>query len=339
MLPPLSLCAAALLAVFPAPASQTPSHARAAEPTTLDDSVSIEGAGTRLVLELHGRSDSGPVILYLHGGPGSALGLVLFRSYAGPRLEPEALVAYLHQRGVLGSPVVPDSTQTIANHIADVDSAIAYLTQRFPGRPLYLLGHSWGGLLATLVAAAHPQHLNGIVLVAAPFDQKVSLKESYTETLAWARRTKNDDAVQSLTAAGPPPYSSPEQLLVLARLSSAANGGIAALLNPAIAFGRAPYTSPPGSAWTAAETGIARVMLPQLNATSTTDQVARIKLPLLLLVGARDTVVPATALQDGYQRWGGPKQMVVLSDSHHLAFVDEPERFAAAVLTFVSSKP
>lgn len=300
----------------------------------VSDTTTIDGSGTPLFLETRGRAEPGPIILYLHGGPGSAIGLVAFRAYVGPALESDAMVCYLHQRGVLGSPPVPDSTQTIANHVADVLAVINYLARRFPGRPLFLLGHSWGGLLATHVALEHPQQLAGVILVSPSFDMHATLRSSYEQTLAWAKRDGRSDAIQALTALGPPPYSTLEQQLTLSQWASNGNGGIDERLDPAIAFGRLPYLAP-DSTWVERELAVSKAMLTELYHDKVTDRLAAVKVPLLLLVGSRDLVTPPGSLREGYARWGGPKTFVVMDDSHHLPFVDEPERFVALVKDFV----
>ncbi|MFI5230465.1 MAG: alpha/beta fold hydrolase [Gemmatimonadales bacterium] len=303
----------------------------------VNDTATFAGHGTPLFMEVRGRADRAPIILYLHGGPGSALGIVAFRAYVGPALESAALVAYLHQRGVMRSPDVADSTQTIENHIADADSAVAYLARRYPGRPIFLLGHSWGGLLATKVAAGRPAHVAGVILVSAPFDMASNERASYDATLAWARRVHNDTAVKALSDLGAPPYQALEQQLVLSQWSSSANGGIGAHIDPARLFGRAPYTAP-DSMWSVGEMRIAGAMLRELEQASTIDQLRGIKLPLLLIDGARDPIVPESDLRRGYALWGGPKSEVVLAKSHHLPFVDEPDRFTRAVINFIRAK-
>src|SRR5436309_3442463 len=123
------------------------SQMAASQTTQIAESPIISSNDTKLFLELRGPSRNTPILLFLHGGPGNVFGLVSFRAYAGPQLESKYLVAYLHQRGVLNSPAVPDSTQTVASHIADVHNVIHYLRTRFPNRRLYVLGHSWGGTL------------------------------------------------------------------------------------------------------------------------------------------------------------------------------------------------
>jgi poly(3-hydroxybutyrate) depolymerase len=130
------------------------------------DSTVLKSNDAQLYLELRGQAERSPILLYLHGGPGNAFGLISFRAYVGPQLESRFLVAYLHQRGVASSPAVPDSTQTVANHIADVKNVVAYIRTRFPGRHIYLLGHSWGGTLAVLSCAQNPGLVDGVIDVA-----------------------------------------------------------------------------------------------------------------------------------------------------------------------------
>ncbi len=76
-------------------------------------------------------------------------------------------------------------------------------------------------------------------------------------------------------------------------------------------------------------------MLAELYHAHTSDRVAALHLPLLVLVGARDLVTPSSAVRGGYAQWGGPKSFVVMAGSHHLPFVDEPGRFVTPVLKFL----
>lgn len=49
----------------------------------------------------------------------------------------------------------------------DWETAVQSLEQAYPGRPLYLVGHSLGGQLSLLYAACQPQRVAGVVLLAA----------------------------------------------------------------------------------------------------------------------------------------------------------------------------
>ena len=48
--------------------------------------------------------------------------------------------------------------------IQDLDSAALFLTERYPGLPLILLGHSMGSFLAREYALSHPERLGALVL-------------------------------------------------------------------------------------------------------------------------------------------------------------------------------
>lgn len=53
------------------------------------------------------------------------------------------------------------------DNAADAEAALAELGQRVPGLPLFVVGHSEGGIHAALVAANHPE-LAGLILLATP---------------------------------------------------------------------------------------------------------------------------------------------------------------------------
>jgi len=305
-----------------------------AQASPLADTAWVHATDTRLFLELRGQATEGPILLFLHGGPGNAFGLVAFRAYAGPALESRALVAYLHQRGVIRSPAVPESSLTVANHVGDVVATIDYLDHRFPGRPIVLVGHSWGGLLAALVALENPRALAGVVNAAGPFDIPATMRASFDETLAWAKAAERQDVVRALDALGPPPYDRMEQQIELSKHASSGNGGIGGRIQPTVLLGREPFRQM-DPAWSDQQLSIAGAMLREFYQIETSSRLGAVKVPLLVLAGRRDLITPASSVRRGYAAWGGPKRWVDLADSHHLVFIDEPDECVRAILEFV----
>ncbi len=113
----------------------------------------------RLYYRLIGRGRD--TIVALHGGPGGTI------SEFDPALIPlarhHALLLY-DQRGNGRSSFVADSTHLRnADHLADLEA----IRQHFGIARMTLLGHSWGGGLAALYAAAHPQSVAKLILVDA----------------------------------------------------------------------------------------------------------------------------------------------------------------------------
>jgi len=107
--------------------------------------------GEPLVLLAHGWGASYSTVLEL-GEPLARAGhdVLLFDVRGHGRNEPAPYVTVRHFRD-------------------DVIAALEYARQRFPGRPLVLVGHSMGGAAAVL-AAAEGAPVDGLVLIAAPAD-------------------------------------------------------------------------------------------------------------------------------------------------------------------------
>ncbi len=117
-------------------------------------------------LDLHACPDTGPVLLFVHGGGWSR----------GERSMVHALPAYAARHGLtLASTSYRLVPEVGAREAAeDVAAAVARLKQDLPGRPLFLLGHSAGAHLAALVGVdpvylgAHglgPADMAGVILL------------------------------------------------------------------------------------------------------------------------------------------------------------------------------
>jgi pimeloyl-ACP methyl ester carboxylesterase len=309
------------------------SYWTSAQPGPLAETTLIKSNDTQLYVELRGVAERAPILLYLHGGPGNPLGIVAFRSYVGPALESRFLVCYLEQRGVLSSPAVADASLTVANHVADVHNVIRYLAGRFAGRKIYLLGHSWGGLLAVLSVVDEPTGVAGVIDAGGPLNLPASLSASYQASLKWAEETKNSEAIQELKALGPPPYHDFDQQIGLSKWSSQAQGGIAQHISETKLLSRPPFTSMEAS-WQETQLRIGKAMYAELMRVNIEPRLAKVKTPLLMINGKLDTITPSVELQESYRLYGGPKQWVELEASHHLSFVDEPDAFVKAVSDF-----
>lgn len=113
--------------------------------------------GTRIFYKVVG---SGPdTLVVLHGGPGNTMLSIL------PDLELLAknrTVIYYDQRGNGRSDLVEDddSKLAISKHIEDLEA----LRLHFNLDKMTLIGNSWGGLLVSFYAIAHPQRVARLVL-------------------------------------------------------------------------------------------------------------------------------------------------------------------------------
>jgi pimeloyl-ACP methyl ester carboxylesterase len=302
----------------------------------LQDKVFVESAGTRLFVELRGPKKSAPVLLYLHEGPANAVGALVLQAYPGPELEKRFIVAYLHQRGVLHSPEVPESTQSISNHLRDIDAVVDYLRQRFGTPRVNLLGYSWGGTLGYLYLLRNQAKIGKFVAVAAPFNIAANQLASYEMTLQWARDANAHEAVSELVALGPPPYRKSEELLTKSLWSAEAYGNLAKNLDMQKVLEAGGYDQY-DTRWADAQLAINKAMFTEIQKVDVENDVLRITTPLLLIAGRHDAEVPYFSLKAGLDNWGGEKEFIVFDRGGHIPFVDETDRFVREVTRFLGS--
>jgi proline iminopeptidase len=97
-------------------------------------------------------------LVVVHGGPGNSLESVR------PDFEPLAKnrrVIYYDQRGQGRSELVKDGKKLgYKNYVADLEA----LREHFKLEKMNLIGNSWGGLLASLYATAHPDRIERLIL-------------------------------------------------------------------------------------------------------------------------------------------------------------------------------
>ena len=103
-----------------------------------------------------------PVLIVIHGGPGADYRYL----YALKALADEHLVVFYDQRGTGLSPRVPAEQITLQVFLDDLD---AFVNAFGKGRPVHLVGHSWGAMLASAYAGAHPHKVAKLVLAEPAF--------------------------------------------------------------------------------------------------------------------------------------------------------------------------
>ncbi|HEX7017037.1 MAG TPA: alpha/beta hydrolase, partial [Cyclobacteriaceae bacterium] len=135
-------------------------------PPTVDQDDAIPSLainGTLLHVETYGNPDN-PLLIVIHGGPGGD-----FRSLLNVRdLADDGFhVMFYDQRGT-GLSRREDKSQyqgpdAVQLFIDDLDALIGHF-KTGPEQKVFLLGHSWGAMLAVAYINQHPQEISGAVL-------------------------------------------------------------------------------------------------------------------------------------------------------------------------------
>lgn len=304
----------------------------------IDKAFLVKSGEEELYIRVRGQDISKPVLLYLHGGPGEANSLLLFQAYAGPELEKHFVVGYLHQRSTCMSPKVPAKTLTIKQFVEDVHNIVLFLKKKFSKDKIFLLGHSFGGGLGILYLMEHQDNIKKFVCAGGAFSAASIEKNGYQTVMEMAKEAGDQDAIMRLEATGPPPYKTFMQGMVwrilAMRILEEKKEGMAKNFNMSKVMSVTGIKNIDPE-WQNKMMVIASTMWNELGTIDLEDRVKKINIPMLLITGAKDYMVPFRILEKGYENYGGKKEHIILEKSNHYMFVDEPARFAAKVIEFL----
>lgn len=311
------------------------SSACATDRVAIAEYVDVDDA--RLYVEIRGRPADGRLLVWLHGGPGGPE-RPLFRYFNG-ELEQDFLVAYLDQRGAGRSfdADAPAARLTVAQHIADLDRVVDRLRTQFGRERVLLVGHSWGSVLGTLYAAAHPDKVSGLICVAPVIAFAEQYRREYAYDLAEATRRGDERALRDLREIGPPPYPEASSVNRLQRVTERYRGVEFQSHNHALIVlaGLAQGLVTPGELMHlgASTHRSLNAMHQELAALDLRNEVSRVDIPVFFFLGRHDHHVDANLAAEFFVTLSAPrKELFWFEQSAHDIPFDEADLFDQRVI-------
>jgi proline iminopeptidase len=276
---------------------------------------------------------SGPPLLILHGGPGAS------HDYFLPQLVPLARMnrlVFIDERGSGKSPKLENPAgYTVDNMVEDVEAVRKALRLR----KINLLGHSCGGVLAQAYALKYQENLKHLVLCST-FHSTREMNEVFKAMKA-RMPAELRERIDKLEAAGLYGHGKDyEKNRYPSEYMGAAWGeGYFPYLYQKCPNPNYDPNSEGNMAWDVYREmwGSHGEFVIDGNLTSVeyAGRLPSIKVPTLITVGDHDECAPSlsremTALIPG-------SKLVVLPESGHMTFVDQPRLFLEAVQSFLSA--
>jgi pimeloyl-ACP methyl ester carboxylesterase len=296
--------------------------------------------GMRQWISIRGADAGLPVLLFLHGGPGSA-NLAKLRMQA-PELEQHFVVVSWDQRGAGKSASIgfDYSTLSIDQMVSDAHELAEYLKTIFGVEKIYLLGFSWGTVLGLELAARYPEDFYayiGVSQIVFPLEsEKLSLE--YVRDMA--RKTGNTQAIAELVGIDPS-YQGENgyQQVTTERKWLLHFNGVYHTTNSYfheiwMMLRAHEYSLVEVSLWPGRSSASLQQMWPEVMKVNFFDTIPDLHLPVYFFAGRYDQNVPAQMTELYYQHLvdQAGKQLVWFENSAHDIFFDEPARLAAEIL-------
>ena len=272
-------------------------------------------AGVELYVKEMG---DGPPVVVLHGGPGA------HHDYLIPgfdRLADEFRLYFYDQRGGGRSSVGRPGRVSWRDHVADLEA----LRERWEMERMIIVGYSWGGLLALLYATEHPHRVSCLVAVDpaagwGDYHQRFRKEFDARTHSNIVTQLRNELERSGLQARDPDAYRQRRFELSVAGY----------FRDPRDARGLTPFK-------VQAQAQEATWRSLSGHGDELRRKVAKLEQPTLILHGRHDPVPLewAEELRDTMQA----ARLVVLEESGHVPYVEEPEETFETIREFLRECP
>jgi pimeloyl-ACP methyl ester carboxylesterase len=287
----------------------------------------IELGGFPQTVLLRGADRRNRVLLYVHGGPGSAQ-LPVARLYSG-ELEQHFVVAHWDQRGAGASCAGVDwSTLSLERIVAD---AIELAEELGRGEQIFLLGHSWGSLVGALAVQRRPDLFRAYVGLGQLVERDAQERISYDWVVEQARHAGDAEALAELATIHPP-YTTQAEFRLQRRWLGRYHGEIFATDRareawPAAIFGR-EYTLATRLRYVGCFQRSLEVLLPDRLHVDLLTGIPRLGVPVFLFAGRHDYNTPFALVERWAARLQAPHvELVWFEGAAHMIPIEAPEEF------------
>lgn len=313
-------------------------------PRGIEELEQIEVNGSKQWISIRGLDRANPVLLVLHGGPGSAL-MGMTWAYQKP-WEDFFTVVNWDQRGVGKSFSAADSarlgaTLSLEQLARDAAVVVRHLREKLGPRKMAVMGYSFGTSIGPRLVEMHPEWFSVYVGVGQMSNEN-NEKIIYDELVQRAR-AKNDTAVlRELEAIAPYPPTDRRpnyrELNMIRRYTALFDGNWYGKKNLGLYYAL-PAWGPDYSLEEAANVGPAMGWMGRHLVDGSGGELPRIvdtfQVPVVILGGRYDLMTTYGGARAWFEKMTAPKkEFVTFEHSAHFIMFEEPGRF---LLTLVNT--
>jgi proline iminopeptidase len=291
-----------------------------------------------------------PVLLYVHGGPGTPM--MGFSHIFQNEWEKYFIVVQWDQRNAgktyfLNDPEKVLPTMNSARMHADLVETLEMLRKRYGKKKIAVLGHSWGTMLADAVVRERPDLVSVYVGTGVQPDSARGVEETFKLALSEANRVGNKDALVALEKLKPfpaptDPASGPAFDIVVEQLTNLGAGISRRYRGDITSTMLKLAAKSPEYGWRDIsyfliddEKLISEQLRSETHVFNARKMAVSFQVPVVFILGRYDFQTPSNLVAEYFNEITPPsKKLIWLEDSAHSPMVDEPEKFAAALIEY-----
>lgn len=301
----------------------------------IEEYVSINGINQYL---LHsGTKYDNPVMLFLHGGPGSAESL--FAHAFQEKWEDIFTVVHWDQRGS-GKTLIknPDKYPTIDLLLKDLFEIVQYLKKKYNKQKIIILGHSWGSVLGSTFIKQYPEEVAYYIGVGQVINMIENERVGYEKVKELILQASDKKSIKKLEVLGDYPGDKFDSNFMKkcskvrklqGKYNLAVNIGLSICMT---AFKSPIFKLSDISALIKAPKANEKI-LEFLFAFDLKSESEEYKIPIYYILGGNDWQTPYVIAQEYFNKISAPnKKFYLIPNAGHMIMLDQPELFFEALL-------
>lgn len=302
--------------------------------------------GVKQSICIRGNDINKPILLVVHGGPGDAAMPIMNR--INRNLEKDFIVVNWDQRGAGKSfyNFNKDSDISIDKFVRDLHEISCYLLNKLGKEKMYILGHSWGSVLAIKAIQRHPELYYAYIGVGQVVDMVENEMLSYDFTLQEAIKRGDKSAEMTLSNMGSAYIFSEDwmdKLLTQRKLLLQYGGSL---------WGQKSYWSLEKQFLNCPEYTFVDIvnrvrgskqsikfLWTELMKVNFLKTVNKIEIPVFFFQGKHDYNTPSASLVKYFERLDAPqKELIWFDESAHFPQWEEPDKFHESLIEIVENQ-
>ena len=289
-------------------------------------------------LIIRGADRTKPVMLFLHGGPGSPE--FIFLRNTNSAIENDFVMVYWEQRGAgkSYSAEIPVESMNLNQFISDTKELSELLAKRFGKDKIHIMGHSWGSLLGILTAHQYPELFYAYFGIGQVCHQYKGERISTEWAKEQAAKHKDKDAIEALGALRFPDSLAGSEawmdyLPIERKYVMQFGGGVTREMKgmwPLVMMllEAKEYTFGDKMNYLKASMFSTKHLWPEVINTNLFREIDSMQVPVYIFQGILDYQTPYSLAKDFYDQLKAPqKAFYTFENSAHSPLMEESERF------------